>query len=46
MKQDQTRSELQERIGISQNLLRLAIGIENADDLIADLAAALEKSKK
>ena len=38
--------ELQERIGISQNLLRLAIGIENADDLIADLAAALEKSKK
>ena len=38
--------ELQERIGISQNLLRLAIGIENADDLIADLTAALEKSKK
>ena len=38
--------ELQERIGISQNLLRLAIGIENADDLITDLATALEKSKK
>ena len=38
--------ELQEKIGISQNLLRLAIGIENADDLIDDLKQALIKAKK
>ncbi|WP_169784312.1 trans-sulfuration enzyme family protein [Campylobacter curvus] len=38
--------ELQEKIGISQNLLRLAIGIENADDLIEDLKQALIKAKK
>lgn len=38
--------ELQEKIGIKQNLLRLAIGIENIDDLIADLAQALDKASK
>lgn len=38
--------ELQEKIGIRQNLLRLAIGIEDADDLLADLAQALEKAKR
>lgn len=38
--------ELQERIGIKQNLLRLAIGIEDADDLIEDLEQALAKAKK
>ena len=37
--------ELQEKIGITKNLLRLAIGIENADDLIEDLSQAMEKSK-
>lgn len=36
--------ELQEKIGIKQNLLRLAIGIENIADLIADLDQALEKA--
>jgi cystathionine beta-lyase/cystathionine gamma-synthase len=29
------------RRGISDNLLRLSVGIEAADDLIADLAGAL-----
>ncbi|MBR8461545.1 PLP-dependent transferase [Campylobacter sp. faydin G-140] len=38
--------ELQDRIGIKQNLLRLAIGIENVDDLIADLSQAIAKAKK
>ena len=31
-----------EAIGIKDNLVRLSVGIENADDLIADLAQALE----
>lgn len=31
-----------ERVGLSPNLLRLSVGIEDADDLIADLAVALE----
>ena len=36
---------LQEKIGISDGLLRLAIGIENADDLIFDLEQAIKKSQ-
>jgi methionine-gamma-lyase len=33
--------DVRERIGISDATIRLSIGIENADDLIADLTAAL-----
>ena len=29
------------RLGITPRLLRLSVGLENADDLIADLAQAL-----
>lgn len=32
---------LRERLGIGDNLLRLSVGIEDADDIIADLAQAL-----
>ena len=35
-------SEEREEIGIKDNLVRLSIGIESADDLIADLAQALK----
>lgn len=38
--------ELQEKIGITGNLLRLAIGIEDAEDLIGDLSQAFEKARK
>ncbi len=34
--------EVREKLGITENFLRLSVGIENADDLIADLAQALE----
>lgn len=34
-------AELRERLGITNNLLRLSVGIESADDLIADLEQAL-----
>ena len=32
-------------MGITDSLLRLSVGLENADDLIADLASAFEKMK-
>ena len=34
--------EMRERLGITETLLRLSVGLEHADDLIADLAQALE----
>jgi methionine-gamma-lyase len=34
--------ELQERLGISQSMIRISIGIEHPEDVIADLAQALE----
>ena len=35
--------EERERFGIPDNMIRLACGVENSEDLIADLAQALEK---
>jgi cystathionine gamma-synthase len=32
------------QIGIKDNLIRYAVGIEDADDLIADLAQALDRA--
>ena len=34
-----------EECGVSADLIRLSVGIEDAQDIIADLAAALEKSQ-
>jgi len=34
--------EMREHLGITKTLLRLSVGLENTDDLIADLAQALE----
>jgi cystathionine gamma-synthase len=33
--------DVRQRLGITDRLLRLSVGLENADDLIADLAQAL-----
>jgi cystathionine beta-lyase/cystathionine gamma-synthase len=33
--------EVRREIGISDNLVRLSVGIEDVDDLLADLDAAL-----
>jgi cystathionine gamma-synthase len=38
--------ELRARLGINNVLLRLSVGIENADDLIEDLAQAFEAQGK
>ncbi len=37
-------SEERAEIGISDTLVRLAVGIEDADDLVADLARALDET--
>lgn len=34
--------EVKLRLGISESMLRISVGVENADDLIADLAHALD----
>lgn len=37
---------IREKVGITEELIRLSVGIEDADDLIADLDQAITKSKK
>ncbi|BBN99814.1 trans-sulfuration enzyme family protein [Sporolactobacillus terrae] len=39
-------ADLQQKIGITKGLLRLAIGIENGEDLLEDLTQALDKAKQ
>ena len=34
--------ELKKKLGISENLIRISTGIEDAEDLVADLKQALE----
>lgn len=36
--------EHRKKIGVTDNLVRLSIGIENIEDLIADMDAALKAS--
>lgn len=38
--------EIREKVGITDGLIRLSPGIESADDIISDLAQAIEASKK
>ena len=35
-------ADVRERVGITDNLLRLSVGIENAQDLINDIRQALK----
>nr|WP_298683028.1 cystathionine gamma-synthase family protein [uncultured Dongia sp.] len=35
--------EIRDKVGVTDSLIRVSVGLENADDLIADLAEALEK---
>lgn len=37
--------EIREKVGISDNLIRLSVGIEYVEDLISDLTQAIERSK-
>lgn len=38
--------ELRQKVGIVDNLIRLSVGIESADDIIEDIKNALEQSNK
>ncbi|WP_274652425.1 PLP-dependent transferase [Paenibacillus humicola] len=38
--------EIRRRVGVDDRLLRFSVGIEHADDLIADLAQALDAAKR
>lgn len=38
--------ELRQKVGIVDNLIRLSVGIESADDIIEDIENALEKIKR
>lgn len=38
-------AELRERIGITENLVRLSVGIENKDDILKDIERAIEGAK-
>jgi cystathionine beta-lyase/cystathionine gamma-synthase len=38
-------SQIREELGITENLMRLSIGIESLDDLVADLQQAMEGSQ-
>ena len=37
--------ETRQKIGITEGLIRLSLGIENIDDILADLSQAIEKSE-
>ena len=37
--------EIREKVGITDGLIRLSIGIENIDDLLADLQQAIQESE-
>jgi cystathionine gamma-synthase len=39
----QIPEEIRKKLGITENLIRLAVGLENAEDIIADLDQALSK---
>ena len=38
--------EVRQKVGITDGLIRLSIGIENIDDLLADLAQAIQESEE
>lgn len=38
--------EVRDKVGITEGLIRLSIGIEHIEDLLADLAQAIEESEE
>ena len=37
--------DIRDRVGITDGLIRLSVGIEDIDDIISDLAQAIERSE-
>jgi O-acetylhomoserine (thiol)-lyase len=42
----QLEPEEQEKVGVTPEMLRLSVGIEHIDDIIDDLAQALDKARE
>ena len=38
--------EIRKKVGITDGLIRLSIGIENIEDILADIEQAIEKAKQ
>ncbi|MNU00965.1 Cystathionine gamma-lyase [compost metagenome] len=38
--------DVQKRFGITETLIRVSVGVENVNDLMSDLAQALETSQR
>ena len=38
--------DIRDKVGITDGLIRLSVGIESADDIIADLDKAISAAKK
>ena len=38
--------QIRAKVGITENLIRLSVGIEYANDLIEDIAQAIERAKR
>ena len=43
---DEQQPEQRQAFGIYDNLIRMAVGIEDPEDLVEDLARALESTKQ
>jgi O-acetylhomoserine (thiol)-lyase len=41
----QLTPEEQEKVGVTPEMIRLSVGIEHIDDILADLSQALDKAK-
>jgi len=42
----QLTPEEQQKVGVTPEMIRLSVGIEHIDDILEDLAQALEKAKQ
>ena len=38
--------EIRQKVGITDELIRLSIGIENIDDILADISQAIKESEE
>ena len=38
-------ADIRQKVGITDGLIRLSVGIESIDDILADIAQAIEKAE-
>ena len=39
-------ADIRKKVGITDGLIRLSVGIESIEDILADIAQAIEKSER